>query len=407
MKEPQNMGLGSWKRILNRASQEIKDIIDDWLMLAILLVGAFFYVLLFGYLYSSALLYDIPIAVLDQDNTSLSRSLCNDLQVQEKVALAARVDNVEEMERLIQDGRVSGGIVIPSGFTASLSQSEAKPVLAIIDGSNLIVAFNLRKGLLTVLRSYQLDTSLQLLAGKGVVPPEILPVLQSIAFRDEVWYNPSYNYVNYIMFGTVVMALHQIPLMGVCLTVCRERQRGKWKKLLHSEGPCVLMAGKTLPYLVLMMAETGLLFLLAHYGLHMPMNGNVWILLLGAFLFLCAVMGLGLLISSLSQSMVESTGYVVLLGLPLFLISGYSWPLYLMPLPLQYLTLVLPSTWMLQLVRGIAVKGGGIELVAHPLMALALIAVVLLFTVLVLWYREARQKEVDQVKGCQVQNLST
>lgn len=372
------------------ASREFAAIIADRMILTILILSPILYLIMFGLLYQAGLVSDLPIVVCDLDNSSISRSLVNSLEANEKMTIGAKVGNMQEFEKLLQDGKVKGGVMIPHGFAQGMIKGEAEPLMTVIDGSNLIEAFNLRKGLLAVIKSFKAESALKVMSSSGIISQDAMPILQSLVFRDWVWYNPTYNYVYFIILGALVMALRQTPMMALCVSVTREKASGNWSECLN-HPTSALVAGKIAPYFVIDLAISGILCVMCHAWLSLPMHGSMLAVASGMFLYLLAVMAAGMVVSSLSRDDVEATAYVVLTGLPLFLISGYSWPNFLITGWIRAIAKLAPTTWMLELMREVTTKGGQFTVAIPFIMALGCLCLVFLTLLWALWHREAER----------------
>jgi len=382
-----NNWISSFKTI---AWRELKAIAADKMVFSILVMSPILYLIMFGLLYQAGVIVDLPIVVCDQDNSSISRSLVSYLEANEKITIGARVGSMQEFERLLQDGKVKGGVMIPAGFARGMIKGRSEPIMTVIDGSNLIEAFNLRKGLLSVIKSFKAESALKVMSANGIITQDAMPVLQALVFRDWVWYNPTYNYVYFIILGALVMALRQTPMMALCVSVTREKCGGTWSECL-GYPTSALVAGKIAPYFAIDLAISGILCLMCNAWLSLPMHGSMLAVVSGMILYLLAVMAAALLISSLSRDDVEATAYVVLTGLPLFLISGYSWPVFLIDGWIRAIARLAPTTWMLELMREVTTKGGQFMLAVPYITALGCLCMVFLIILWALWRHEAAQ----------------
>jgi ABC-2 type transport system permease protein len=191
-----------------------------------------------------------------------------------------------------------------------------------------------------------------------------------------VWFNPDLKSRNYFVPGVVVNIITLVTLMLTAMAIVREKEIGTMEQLMVTPiQPIELMLGKTLPFAMVGLFDVTLAVSVALALFHIPFRGSVWVLLLGAVVFLMTSLGAGLFISTVSRTQQQAMMSTFLFFQPFFLLSGFTFPIRNMPVAVQYLTFLNPVRYFLEIVRGIFLKGSGVSVLWPQLVALAVIGV--------------------------------
>lgn len=363
------------KQILNIAHYEMIHILKDKILTLMFFVVPFLYALLFGVIYMSGILQQVPLAVVDLDHSQYSRDLSETFAHTPHFEIIDGLETYDDLVKGMNDGTVRAGVVIPEDFSQKLSQHQLAQVLTVYDGSNLIYGFNVRKYFNEVLTAFSTDHTSSYLAGLGMSKREIVNVLDAVSCNMEVWYNPTFNYGTYIFLGYVIMILHQVGLLCIGLTVTREKERNTWIQYLCSPLPqWKIFAGKALPYFAINFFNYGLLVWLAIVLVKVKISGSAALLILLGLLFDLLITALGFCLSVYAANSLQVTRYLMLLSVPMFILSGFSWPSIYIPAGLNALARLFPYTWMAEGVRLAAIKELGIGYLGLTVLVLTLMA---------------------------------
>jgi ABC-2 type transport system permease protein len=295
---------------------------------------------------------DIPLAVIDQDNTARSRAFVKSFEASGYFSVREYLDAARQAETRLLDGAVTGVLVIPPGFARDLEADAGAPVQLLLDGSDAntaIIALNYAEAIAMM---YSRDVVLR---GRRVEVPAQAEV--------RVWYNPTLESRNMIVPGLIAVIMSIIAAMLTALTIAREWERGTMEQLAATPVHRLeVVFGKLLPYLgigifdVAAIAAAGMLI----FGV--PLHGSV--LLLGAMtiLFLLGALGLGIFISAVLRSQVLATQVaMVATYLPALLLSGFLFDIASMPAALRAVTYIVPAKYYIAVTRGVFLKGVGLE----------------------------------------------
>ncbi len=347
------------------ARKEFRQIARDKRTLMILLFVPAFFLMLFGY----ALNWDIRhvrLAVEDQDHTPESRSIVSAFVNSGYFDLVASVDDTR-IAALMNTNEVRAVLVIPSGLGRSLRTGVRTPVQVLVNGDNANTATTVVGYALTILQS----ESARYQRGRSV------PLL---SVQPRVWYNPELRSTLFLVPGLIAYIAMITAVISTALSIVREKERGTMEQVRMAPlGAPAFVVGKTIPYFVISLASALGIILAAMVLFGVPMRGSWWLLLAALSLFLAGALGLGLMISSVSDNQQVAFQLAMLASfLPTFMLSGFIFPISSMPAFLRAVTYAVPARYFLIALRAIVLKGAGAEAFWQDLVALAIFAAAVL-----------------------------
>lgn len=313
--------------------------------------------------------HDEPTIIVDQDRSVQSREVIDKLRATKTFAITRITEDPREARTEIVAGRAGVGIVIPPNFHNSRARGTTAKMLVLIDGSDSIVASGALAAVNGVVSSQNLQT-LTASAQSGM----------PLAAQPIILFNPEGRTANFIIPGLVAVILQMIAVMLSAGSIVREREQGTMEQLLVTPvNPLGLMLGKVAPYLGLGLAETALILSVMRFLFQVPIRGNL-VLLFGVMLiYLLALLALGLFISTRAKTQQEAQQQVQMMFLPSIFLSGYLFPLNGMPIILQIIGQILPTTHMVAVMRGIVLRDAGLQELMPHVGALVLFAVLMIF----------------------------
>lgn len=370
------------------SSLKIGDIIrEEWLnilrdrrLFAILFLVPLLYTALFGYLYSNQRLTEIPTVVFDGDNSQLSRQIVQSFDQTETFRITRHTLSENEVQRAIEAGEARVGVIIPNEFSTRLKHGENVPVLTFVDGSNMLFSNSATRAANQVITTFSYGASSAKLKQQGLQDEQISATFSQIPFRSRVLYNPMFNYNDFLVYGLIGAILQQILLLGVALTVTRDKEQGTWSRFAAWRTlPWRIAYAKTAPYFLIGLVNNVTVFAMALYVFHLPLRGMFLPALVLGTSFVFALLGIGYFASLFSGNQVGSTQTTMLIAVPSFLLSGFTWPFDAMPHALNVAGHLLPLTYFLDGVREVFIKGHGFEMIWRDCIALGLMGVVTYF----------------------------
>lgn len=308
--------------------------------------------------------------VLDGDRSSESRALIDAYRASGYFEVIEHVDSEAALARRIDDGTARAGLIIPRGFAETLADGETAQVGFAIDGSDPSVANVILAASQQVGQARSVEIALEALGGRR-------PQLPGIEVRPRVWYNAELESANFMIPGLMGIVLQFLATMLTALAIVRERELGTLEQLIVTPvRPIELVVGKVVPYVVVAFFVLLEVLLVGVLWFGVPINGNVLLLLILSGLFLVTALGMGLLISTLAHTQQEAMLLTWFLLLPSIFLSGFFFPLEAMPAFLRAISLLIPLRYLLTIMRGIILKGVGLEVLWPQVVALVVFGVV-------------------------------
>jgi ABC-2 type transport system permease protein len=349
-----------WIRVWAIARKEFTHIIRDPRSLGMAIAIPMLLLVLFG----SALTLDVdnvPLAIWDQSQSPASRALVSRFAASRYFSIRAQVRNYPQIERAIDVRAALMALIIPTDFARRIASGREAPVQAIVDGSDSNTATVAIGYAETVVRGYSQAVALremQRTAGRSVSG--------GIDFEPRVWFNADMQSKNYIIPGLIAVVMSVIAALLTSLTVAREWETGTMEQLISTpvKGSEIVL-GKLLPYFGLGMLDVLLAVVMGEFLFHVPLRGSVALLFAMAAIFLAGALSLGMVISIVTRSqLLASQLAMVLTFLPSFLLSGFVYAIGNMPVPIQLATRLIPARYFVTLLKGIYLKGVGLEILA-------------------------------------------
>lgn len=345
------------RQIFHIAFYEVTHIFRDKILFLIVFVIPLAYTLLFGSVYVAGVLLDIPLGIVDCDHSRLSREIVKNFKNSSYFKVVSGFNDYQKLEKGMATGVIRAGLVIPENYEEKITLHQNPKVLFVYDGSNLIWGYNARKYAREIINEEIGMHAAAYLAGLGLKKNEIKDVLNTVSCNIEVWYNPTFNYNNFLFMGLVLMVLHQLGLMSTSLAVAREKERNSWIQFMGVSVPgWKIFLGKAVPYFISNFFNYGLLLWFSDHYLQVKIAGSISGVILLGLLYALVITSIGYCISLFASNSLQATRYLLLISVPFFIISGYTWPATHMPGLLSSAARFLPYTWMAEGFRLLTVK---------------------------------------------------
>jgi ABC-2 type transport system permease protein len=330
-----------------------------------------FQLVLFGFLDQTV--RDVPTVVVDQDRTSASRELRQQLEATDTFHVVEVTSDPRVARERIVQGRAKVGVVLPPDFGAARAQAspgQHASILVLIDGSDSVVSSQALAAVNGLAAKVNLDALTERI---GTAANPVMDAHPLILF------NPSGRTANYIIPGLVAVLLQIVATLLTAVALVREREKGTLEQLLVTPvHPLGLMLGKLVPYLLLGLGEVVLILLAMRFIFSVPIRGSLVFLFAMALVYLFALLALGLFVSTRARTQAQAQQLAQLFILPSIFLSGYIFPVSGLPWPLYALGRILPATHMVEIMRGVVLRGAGLmDLMPNVLALLALAAALL------------------------------
>ena len=355
--------------------KEITHMLRDPRTLIFIFIMPILQLVLLGYANTTDI-KNVPTVIFNQDNSPASRELLNSFNATGYFSFDYSVYSQSEVDNLIGGGKAKVGIVIPPNFGADLASGKSSQALVLIDGSDPTIASAALSAAELAGQAHGVSIKAQQLSLQGA---SIGGGSNPVDVRTNVLYNPdllgSYN----IVPGLIAVILFQTGASLTGLAIVRERERGTMEQLIVTPiRSWELILAKIIPYILVSFADTILILVLGTLMFGVPIRGSLLLLFTMTGLYLLPTLGYGLLISTVARTQQQAQLMVMPIMLPAMMLSGFIFPISSLPLILQYVADLLPTTYFIYIMRAVVIKGVGLDLIIPQTIALIIFAIVLL-----------------------------
>jgi ABC-2 type transport system permease protein len=328
--------------------------------------------LIFGY----AVTLDVDharIGWMDMSNTPESRALRAAFEGSGRFDVVKQPGSEEEVQRLLDRSDVHGVVAVLPDFARDLARGRTAQVQVLLDGTNsntasLVSAY--AAGVIAGFANGEFPSrpssrQIRLVVGSPGMPGQVIP-------SSRVWFNPDLRSRNYFVPGVAANILLMVTLMLTAQAIIREKELGTMEQLMVTPmRPVELILGKTLPFALVGMINMVLVTCGALLIFHIHFQGNFFLLMFCALLFLMPSLGAGIFLSTISNTQQQANLGSFFITTPAFMLSGFTFPIRNMPVAVQYLTYLNPLRYFMEIVRGIFLKGAGISVLWPQMLYLA------------------------------------
>ncbi|MHB9110902.1 MAG: ABC transporter permease [Armatimonadota bacterium] len=355
------------RRIIRLLKKELVQIFRDRRSIGLLVVAPVLQLFMFGYAVTTDI-NQISTAIYDEDRTAASRELIERFTSSGYFIPNYYLSSPREIDALLDGGKVQMVLHIPPGFARDLARGRGAEMQTILDGSDSMTARIIAGYATAVIQGYSGRVMAQRLDRlRGTVTR--VPAIEG---RLRVWYNPELRSARFMVPAVLSMILLTITIMLTSMSIVREKELGTLEQLVVTPlTPAELMLGKTLPGLLIGMLDMAFVLLVAIFWFHVNVAGSILLLFLLSILFLLTTLGLGIFISTISKTQHEATLTSFFFILPFIILSGFMFPIENMPRVIQYVTYIIPMRYFLEIIRGIFLRGVGLEYLWPQTLALA------------------------------------
>jgi ABC-2 type transport system permease protein len=360
------------KRLWSVMQKEFIQLFRDRRTLLIMLTLPVAQLVLFGYAVETQVDH-LPTVVVDYGRDAQSWRFVDALVNTGYFDVYDYLTSEKEVIEAIDSGRASAGVIVPVGFAAAMERGETAQALVIVDGSDPNVAQSALNAAATVGQDFSVQVMTEKLNRHGLARTFTPP----LDLRTRLLYNPNMKSINFMLPGILGMILQQQSLLLTAFAIVREREMGTIEQILVTPiRPWELTMAKILPYVLLTIFNVGTTLLVGLWWFGVPFKGDVVLFWALSFLFLFTSLGLGMLISTVSTTQIQAQQLSFLILLPSLILSGYIFPRESMPRVIHDIGYVIPLTYYLQILRGIMLKGIGVEYLWPQIIPLAVFGAV-------------------------------
>jgi ABC-2 type transport system permease protein len=367
------------ERILTLLKKEFIQLFRDPKMRAVVFGMPLVQVLIFGYVVKTDV-DNVRMAVLDMDRSARSRELISRFEASPYFTLVAMVGSMPQLEDSMLKEEADLALYIPPDFSSQIDGNQAARLQSMVNGSISNLAGVVAAYTNIIVEKFSADVGRERLRRVALsLPAEArrnLPSLQQgIDLRVRAWYNADLESRNFYLPGVVAFMIMLLSLLLTSMAIVKEKEVGTMEQLIVTPlKPIEIVLGKTIPFALINIVVLIIITAVAVFWFKVPVRGSLPALFLGVVLFLGSSLGVGLFISTISSTMQQATMTTFFVMQPVLMLSGFAFPIEDMPLPVQYLTYLNPLRYFLVIVRGIFLRGVGLELLWPQYLALLIIS---------------------------------
>jgi ABC-2 type transport system permease protein len=353
------------RRIFSLVIKEFIHLRNDWWMPAFMLLGGAMELLLVGWA-TSRPINNLPIMVLDHDRSAASRAFVVSLENTGTFRQPEYVSGMPEIDDALNRGKINAAVVIPPDFSEQMGSSTGRPTLfVILNGAESTPALAAKRAVEGLAQGLGESITIQRL---GLSPDEFAGFTPSL----RVWFNESLSEALYSTPAELGLMLEFTVLLFAALTFSRERELGTLEQLLVMPFSSMeIIIGKAIPVVIVGFVDFILMLGMVHFAFGVPVRGSLPLLLVLAFGYLLVELSKGLVVSVMSRTQHQAFLMVMLVGMTDFMFTGYAAPVEGMPQILQWVANFIPAHHWLTILRGILLKGAGLDVLWPHVLALA------------------------------------
>jgi ABC-2 type transport system permease protein len=341
--------------------------------------------MVFGYA-ATYEIHHVPTVVVDLDHSQESRELVSRFTSSPYFDVQRQLTDSRQLGDLIEQGKATVGLEIHAGFAQQLRKGQTAPLQVIVDATNsntaLLASSYISQIALGFAREYQTDRIYR-------IAPQLMEVMPSVELTPRPWYNPDLSSRWFFVPGIIGSLTVVLVITLTAFAVVREREIGTLEQIMVTPiRPVEFILGKTLPFFLIGIFDVTLIAVVGSLWFQVPFRGHVYVLATGAVLFLLCMLGVGLLISTISSTQQQAMVTAFFFIMPSIMFSGFGFPLSTMPQWMQVCSYFNPLRYFLVVIRGTYLKGVGMDILWPQMAAMAVLGVTLL-TVSVLRFHKA------------------
>ena len=341
--------------------------------------------LVFGYAANYEIRH-VPTVVLDLDHSQESRELISRFTSSPYFDVQRELTDSRQLGDEIEQGKAAAGLEIDAGFAAKLRSGQTAPLQVIVDATNSNTALIASSYIAQIAQGFASEYQQDRI---GRIAPQLIELMPSVELAPRPWYNPDLKSRWFFVPGIIGSLTLVLVITLTAFAVVREREIGTLEQIMVTPiRPYEFILGKTLPFFLIGLFDVTLIAVVGSLWFQVPFRGHVWVLATGAVLYLLCMLGVGLLISTVSATQQQAMVTAFFFIMPAITFSGFGFPISTMPHWMQLASYANPLRYFLVVVRATYLKGVGMEILWPQMAAMASLGAALL-TVAILRFHKA------------------
>jgi ABC-2 type transport system permease protein len=311
----------------------------------------------------------VPTVVLDLDHSQESRELVSRFTSSPYFDVQRQLTNSRQLGDLIEQGKTTVGLEIDAGFAQKLRKGQTAPLQVIVDATNSNTALIASGYISQIAQGFAQDYQKDRIER---IAPQLIEVMPSVELAPRPWYNPDLRSRWFFVPGIIGSLTLVLVITLTAFAVVREREIGTLEQIMVTPiRPVEFILGKTLPFFLIGLFDVTLIAVVGSLWFQVPFRGHISVLATGAVLFLLCMLGVGLLISTVSSTQQQAMVTAFFFIMPAITFSGFGFPISTMPQWMQYCSYLIPLRYFLIVIRGTYLKGVGMDVLWPQMAAMA------------------------------------
>jgi len=308
-----------------------------------------FIFILYASIYKEEILREIPVVVFDEDHSELSRRIIELIESSPSMKIVDYVVSQKEIKDRFLNGNIQGAFYFPNDFEYQVKKGKSSTVVVYKNTSNLIIGNTLLKDASTIIKSASAAALITKLGKTGVPANAGMNIANAIKVDTQILYNPNYSYSNFLVPGLLGVTLQMMIMIASVIVISSEFTHNTFEELLKVSGNNVwnILIGKAFPHFIIHCATALLIVGIIFPLFDIKILGSIPSILFLFALFILANLMLGLMISSFFHDQFFATELAVFFNTPGFIFSGFTFPLWSMPLAHNVIAMTMPFTHFL------------------------------------------------------------
>jgi ABC-2 type transport system permease protein len=330
---------------------------------------------IFGYA-ANLEIQHVPVAILDYENSQVSRDFVSRFEGSRYFDVRTRTLDRAAVRRLIDRGDLVMAVQVDAGFSELLRKGQTAPVQVVLDASNSNTALVSLGYANQVASKFAQDYQAEMLNRSA---PSLLRQMPSIVLERQPWFNPDLRSQWFFVPGVMGNLITLVIVLLTAFAVVREREIGTLEQIMVTPiRQAEFILGKTIPFFLIGLFDAVLITAVGTFWFRVPLRGSLLVLAAGTVLYLLCVLGIGLLISTLSENQQQAMVSAFFFLMPAIIFSGFASPISSMPTWLQWVTVADPLRYFIVILRGVFLKGVGFGVLWPQMASLAIFALLIL-----------------------------
>ena len=354
--------------------KELIQMLRDKRMRITLIVPPILQLIVFGYAANLDVKH-IRTAIRDLDQSVSSRDLIGRFSSSKYFDIVSFPDTPREVKDLINQGKTTVSIEIPTDFSRKLKKGDTATVQIVVDGTESNTALIALGYATQILSEFSTQILIKRVNRAGMIGFE----QAGVDLQQRTWFNPNFESRIFYVPGVIASIAFLIPIILTAQAIVREREIGTLEQIMVTPiKSWELMLGKTLPFALVGLFDVIMIALIGVFWFEVPLRGSPLVLLLGAVLFLMSSVAIGLFISTICSTQQQAQISTFFFTMPAFTLSGFAFPIENMPEWIQFITYANPLRYFLVIIRGVFLKANGLDILWPQMLALGILGTLMI-----------------------------